>query len=85
MTARSYGMSYGTGGRGGSGKSGAATFRPDKNPGGDGLLKRSVAVSMVIGAGISLFIMLLTRIALYPFLQLLRRRKLSRNPTAIFL
>lgn len=71
VTARSYGMSYGTGGRGGSGKSGAATFRPDKNPGGDGLLKRSVAVSMVIGAGISLFIMLLTRIALYPFLQLL--------------
>ncbi|MCI8978510.1 MATE family efflux transporter [bacterium 1xD8-48] len=39
--------------------------------GDNNLLKRSVAVSLVIGAGISLFITLLTRVALYPFLQLL--------------
>lgn len=35
------------------------------------LLKRSVAASLVIGAGITLVITLVTRVALFPFLQLL--------------
>lgn len=35
------------------------------------LLKKSVAVSLVIGAGITLIITLMTRVALFPFLQIL--------------